>query len=110
MGCASPPATLDSPDPGGRMEAIRRAAEQQDRSAIPGLIRQLESDDALIRLSASRTLERLTGQTMGYRHSDPEWRRRQAVDAWVQWMNQGGLGGDAAAESSRDKPEASDGS
>jgi hypothetical protein len=83
--CASPPGGFDSPEPAARLAAITKAAETRDRSAIPHLIEMLESDDPLVRMAAIRTLEDLTGQTHGYEHSDPEWKRKEAIKAWVEW-------------------------
>jgi HEAT repeat protein len=65
-----------------------QAAHDRDQSAIPHLIESLDSDDSAVRLMAIGTLEELTGQTLGYRHEDPLWRRQQAVDRWVAWYDQ----------------------
>jgi HEAT repeat protein len=64
------------------------AAERRDRSAIPRLIECLSSDDPAVRMAAIRALERITGQTLGYEHSAPEWRRREMVDVWLAWLSQ----------------------
>jgi len=83
---------LDSPDPSARLAAMVRAAERGDTRAIPGLIEALESDDPGVRLVAIATLDRLTGQTLGYRAYAPEPERRAAVDQWVRWLGeQGGM-------------------
>ncbi|MCH9057864.1 MAG: hypothetical protein IIB55_04460 [Planctomycetes bacterium] len=84
-GCASPPKGFDSPVPANRMDAAVDAAAEGDRSAIPDLIGLLDSDDSLVRMVAIRSLERLTGQTLGYDHAAPEWRRDEAVERWVAW-------------------------
>lgn len=90
-GCAPRPVSFDSPDPSGRIDAIARANRVQDRSAIPQLIRLLDADDPVIRLAAIRTLESMTGETLGYRHTDPQWRRDEATARWVQWqLDRGG--------------------
>src|SRR5690606_40005668 len=68
--CASPPAGFDSPEPAARLAAITRAAEQRDETATPKLIEMLTSDDPVVRMAAIRTLERLTGTTMGYPYAD----------------------------------------
>lgn len=92
-GCsASAPATFDTDAPDGRIEAIVGAARADDRAAIRDLIDQLDSDDPAVRMLSIRTLERMTGQTLGYRHSDPDHLRRAAVDRWIGWAEQGGHG------------------
>lgn len=84
-GCATPPQGFDSPEPASRLRAITQAARERDASAIPDLIRALESDDPAVRLFAIRALERVTGETRGYDHAAPESRRREAVDRWAAW-------------------------
>lgn len=59
-----------------------------DQSKIPELIAALDSDDSAVRLTAIRTLERLTGQTLGYDHAAAEAERRAATDRWVEWYEQ----------------------
>lgn len=88
-GCSRPtPTGFDSAAPEGRLNAIVDAAARRDRSAIPDLIRQLASDDAAVRMIAIRALERITGQTLGYHHAEPPWKRDDAIDRWVQWSRQ----------------------
>ncbi len=86
-GCFSPPQGFDSPEPSRRLKAVLRAAQERDQSAIPKLIRCLNSDDPALRMAAIRTLEDLTGQTLGYEYAAPEWKRREQVKAWVEWNN-----------------------
>jgi len=81
------------PDPAARIRAIHRAAETDDRSAIPDLIRSLESDDAAERLLAIRTLERMTGRTLGYDHAADRGQREVAVKRWAEWYAQNGRAG-----------------
>lgn len=88
-GCTKPiPKGHDSYDPTGRINAILETAERRDTSRIPDLIRSLDSDDSAVRLTAIRTLERLTGQTLGYHYAAPESERRAAADRWVQWYQE----------------------
>jgi HEAT repeat protein len=86
--CSSPPTGLDSPVPEERMSAIVKAAREKDQSAIPALITFLNSDDGAVRVASIRTLEVLTGQTLGYDHAAPEWKRREMIRAWVEWDKQ----------------------
>lgn len=92
--CAAPVGGgLDSPDPQSRTIALAHIAEAPRESDIPALIAALLSADPAQRLLAIRTLERMTGQTLGYRHYDPEWVRRDAVVRWRQWwVERGGAG------------------
>jgi hypothetical protein len=83
--CARPPVGFDSPEPASRLYAITDAARTMDRSAIPSLIALLDSDDPAVRMFSFRTLEKLTGQTLGYDHAAPEWEREPAVDRWIDW-------------------------
>lgn len=84
-GCASPPQGFDSPDPSALLRAITDAAGARDPSAVPHLIEALDNDDPAVRLTAIRALERITGQTLGYDHAAPPWRRAAMVDDWQRW-------------------------
>jgi HEAT repeat protein len=89
VGCASAPEGFDSPEPAAELRASIKAAHTHDRSAIPDLIEQLESDDPLVRMVAIRTLEQMTGQTLGYDYAAPAWQRQDKVKAWVEWYDRG---------------------
>ncbi len=67
------------------MDAAIAAAGAGDQSAIPDLIDMLDSDDALVRMVAILSLERLTGEVRGYDHAAPEWQRSAAAEQWAQW-------------------------
>ncbi|MEZ6242128.1 MAG: hypothetical protein R3B57_03715 [Phycisphaerales bacterium] len=99
-GCPSAKTAFDSPAPSKRLDAIVDAAAKNDRSSYRPLVDMLSSDDPAERMLAIRTLERLTNQTFGYRHQDPEWKRLESVNRWEQWLesNQTGQaqGGDTA--------------
>jgi hypothetical protein len=100
-GCASPPSGFESPVPATRLDAITHAAETRDRDSIPELITMLDSDDPVVRLAAIRTLERITGTTLGYDYAAPDWQRRERVDAWADWSRQNGPAGSPARAVSR---------
>jgi hypothetical protein len=87
-GCASPPDGFQSPVPRSRLDAITRAAESRDQGSVPDLITMLESDDPVVRLAAIRTLERITGTTLGYDYAAPDWQRREKIQAWTEWYRQ----------------------
>ena len=76
--------TFNSPDPAAKLNAIRRAGIERDRSAIPRLIEQLDSDDPSVRMFAIGALDRITGTRLGYNYYDPPAERRAAVDRWVR--------------------------
>ncbi|MBC7772232.1 MAG: HEAT repeat domain-containing protein [Pyrinomonadaceae bacterium] len=84
-GCSSPPISLDSPHSFSRIRAIQRASANDDKTAIPRLILLLDSDDPAVRMLSIRTLEHMTGQTLGYDHAGPEPEREHAVDQWETW-------------------------
>lgn len=90
VGCTKPiPRGYGSHDPTGRIEAMLETAARGDRSKIPELIGELDSDDSAVRFTAIRTLERLTGQTLGYDFAGTEQERREATDRWVAWWESG---------------------
>jgi HEAT repeat protein len=84
-GCASPPKGFASPEPAARLAAITRADATHDQSSIPHLIESLSSDDPLVRMAAIRTLESLTGETLGYQYWAPEPQRLAAARRWDDW-------------------------
>ena len=91
---------FDSPDPTSRLAAISDAGARGDREAIPQLIEQLESSDPGARLLAIRSLERITGETLGYHHADPWWERAPAVRRWRRWAEE-----NPVAETAPPEPE-----
>ncbi len=84
-GCTPIPKGFDSPEPAARMEAAVAAADRGDLGAIPELIGLLDSDDPATRMVAIRSLERLTGETLGYEHAAGEGERGAAIGRWVEW-------------------------
>ncbi len=95
VSCGPPAITggFDSPQPAARIFATRRAAAETDpakiRAAMPGLIRNLESDDPAVRLLSAEALDELTGESYGYRYFDPEWLRTPAVHRWREAWERG---------------------
>ena len=77
---------FDARQPAGRLTAIGHAVRADDRSpgTLRRLVEQLDSDDAAVRLAAIGALERLTGETHGYRYDDPRPTRNVAIDRWEQ--------------------------
>lgn len=94
LASCGPPATeggFDSANPAARMYAIEHAAAQGDSSAVKDLIEELDSDDPGVRYMAITALERLTGQTYGYRHYDSVMQRRDAIAKWVAAYQSGSI-------------------
>lgn len=85
--CAPPPARdggFNSPDPASKLYAIRRAGREQDRSKIPDLIQQLNSDDAAVRMFAIQALEKIDGTRRGYDPYASAGLRAEAIRAWLE--------------------------
>jgi len=83
--CA-PPASrggFESGNPSARFYAIEQAVRQQDLAATVQITASLDSDDPVERLLAIEALERLTGETLGYRHDAPRHERDEAVRRWI---------------------------
>lgn len=74
---------FDSANPAARLYAIQQAAKARDRSAIPRLIEQLDSDDPAICLWAIYALETITGERMGYNPYASAEIRKPAIDTWA---------------------------
>ena len=87
--CAAPAteADYDAAVPAAKIHAIGATARQGDATELVRLVEQLDSDDPAVRLYAILTLERLTGQTLGYRYEAPEADREAAVERWVEYAN-----------------------
>ena len=75
---------FDSGNPAAKIYAIEHAARDHDRSAIPHIVAQLDSDDPAVRSVAIAALKRMTGKTYGYRDYDPAFLRQEAIDRWEQ--------------------------
>jgi hypothetical protein len=88
IGSCAPPAEeggFDSGNPAARIYAIEQAARAGDSSpqTLRAIVEQLDCDDPAVRFVAIHALQRLTGQTHGYRLEDPPEQRRQAIECWV---------------------------
>jgi len=99
IACAGPKPqpNIRSDDTGEAITGMKRAVREQDRSALPQLIKELDSDDPAVRFYASQALRRLTGQDLGYEFFQDESARKPAVERWQKWLEAGG-----------DKPQRSD--
>lgn len=83
------PRSVLNADPAVKIPEIHRAVAAKDRSVIPQLVKDLDSDDAAIRFHSIEALERLTGQTLDY-----DWtiadrhQRRPALERWQAYLAQ----------------------
>lgn len=86
-GCSDPESAvgLSESDPGARFRAIRQAQAERDRSAVPDLIRLLESDDPAERFFASAALKDITGRDFGYDPTATRPDRATAARRWAEW-------------------------
>ncbi len=108
-GCfPSQPASFDSPSPSKRLDAIVLASgKDADPRSLPRLVEQLDSQDPAARMLAIRALENRTGTTLGYIHTDPEWKRQESIERWLNFLESGGLNtdlGEPAAADTKQNP------
>jgi hypothetical protein len=88
-GCFTPePKSLNAHGAPSAIPAIKAAAEARDRKAIPRLIADLDDNDSAIRFAAIYALERITGDTLGYRYYDDQDARKPALRRWQQWLKE----------------------
>ncbi len=90
-GCFSAPRgtpDVTSVDPSLKIQGIAKAVDQKDRSKAQQMVKDLDNDDAAVRFYAIEGLERLTGETFGYRYYDDEDQRKPAVKRWQDWMRE----------------------
>lgn len=85
MACAPPVSEggFNAPDPASKIYAIEDAVRQNDRSELPYIVEQLDSDDPAVRLVAITALQRMTGKTYGYHHYAPRREREESVRRWA---------------------------
>ena len=91
-GCSEPtgPRTVRSEDLAVKIPAIKQAAEAKDLSAAPQLVKDLESDDAAVRLFAIEGLRQMSGEEFGYVYYADREQRKPAVTKWRQWLAEQG--------------------
>jgi hypothetical protein len=86
--CAAPrtPRVVNNPDLTGKIPAIKQAVATKDLAAAQQLVTDLDSDDPAVRFYAIQGLQRLTGETFGYRYFDDEEERKPALGKWQAWL------------------------
>ncbi|HEX4795004.1 MAG TPA: hypothetical protein VH370_14480 [Humisphaera sp.] len=85
-GCGHGPRSVSDPDPADKIPAMKEAAQTHNQRAIPQMVADLDSDDPAVRLYSIDALQKLTGQTFGYRYYDDDEARKPAVAKWKQWL------------------------
>jgi hypothetical protein len=87
------PRSVMNEDPAVKIPEIHKAVEKGDKSVLPQLVKDLDSDDAAIRLHAIGALRELTRQ-----HFDYDWTladrtlRRPAIEKWQAYLAESGRG------------------
>ena len=102
-----PPLVVSDPDPSVKIPAIQKAVRENNRSILPQLVKELDSDDPAVRLYANHALEQLTGQAFGYQYFAGEDQREAAAGRWRQWLNDSSTGqgrGDSVVTHARSEP------
>lgn len=80
---------FDSDNPASKLYAIRRAGEAGDRSKIPKLVEQLDSDDEAVRMLSINALKRITGEDLDYNAFDSAVDRQPAIRRWEAAVREG---------------------
>lgn len=104
-GCAASSAQLrrqmEAIDPADRIDAMIKAARRKDAGLTPALVDRLDDEDPAVRMYAILALERMTGERLGYSYAAPTAKRRDAVEAWRNYIAQTqGHGGSQVADGS----------
>ncbi len=79
---------ITSDDASQKIPAMKKAAAQNDRGAMPEMIKALDSDDPAVRFYAIQSLERMTRESFGYHYFDETEGRRDSIQRWQQWLNE----------------------
>jgi hypothetical protein len=91
-----------SDNPSERAAACVKAARLEDKAVLALLVERLEDVSEEVRLCAIQSLQRLTGQSLGYKHYQRRQQRQEAVARWRDWLRQR-----AASEPALNNPGAS---
>jgi len=82
---------FNSPAPSKRLDAIVEASTLEDDESLVKLVEKLRSHDPAERMFAIRSLEIRTNETMEYDHAAAAWKRVEAVDRWIEYLNDRGI-------------------
>jgi hypothetical protein len=87
--CIAPdPPSITSDNPDCLIPAIKIGVAHHDQRIIPYLVKDLESDDAAVRMYSIDGLSRITGQDFGYVYYADEQDRKNAIKLWDLWLSQ----------------------
>ena len=89
-GCSAQrgPFLVTERDPANKIPGIKKAVEAKDLSAAKQMVEDLDNDDPAVRFYAIEGLERLTGESFGYKYFDDELARQPALKRWQAWVDQ----------------------
>jgi hypothetical protein len=82
---------FNSPAPSKRLDAIVEASTLEDDESLVKLVEKLRSHDPAERMFAIRSLEVRTDETLEFDHAAPAWERVEAVDRWIEYLNDRGI-------------------
>ena len=90
LGCSEPtgPKTIANSELSVKIPAIKLAVTNNDKSELAELVKELDDDDAAVRLYAIEGLQRLTGQDLDYHYYDDKEARKPAVERWNKWLSE----------------------
>jgi hypothetical protein len=83
-----PAPNIADPDPQVKIAGIRQAAARGDRSVLPQLVDELDSDDPAVRLFAIEALQKFARERFGYEYYLDEERRKPSLARWRKWLKQ----------------------
>jgi hypothetical protein len=83
-----PAPNIADPDPTVKIAGIKQAVAKRDRSALPALVQELDSDDPAVRLYAMEALERIAGERFGYEYYLDEEQRKPSLARWREWLKE----------------------
>ena len=90
-GCFTQESSLLTSENAARaVPAIKQAAANDDRSALPRLVYDLSDPDSAIRFAAITALRQMTGQDFGYQYFDSEYNCQPAIAKWKAWLKDQG--------------------
>jgi hypothetical protein len=57
-----------------------------DRTQLENIIENLDNNDPTVRMAAIGALQRMTGETLGYRFNAQSGERAEAIVRWKDWL------------------------
>lgn len=90
LSCTAPQPAPNIADPEAaiKIAGIKQAVAKKDRSALPALVAQLDSDDPAVRFFAIEALEKFAANRFGYEYYFDEEQRKPALERWQQWLKE----------------------